>query len=167
MALRISSGISFSGILAKAVHSTAGATVFACEVDDPQRNGVIEIDQEGNPISLEEKPAQPRSNLAVTGLYFYENQVVDIASRLKPSARGELEITDVNRAYLERGQLGVACFDRQMLWLDTGMHESLSEASRRVQIIEERQARKIRCIEVTRSKWDSSMPISLPYSRSL
>jgi glucose-1-phosphate thymidylyltransferase len=134
-------------LLARAAHAESGATVFAYHVPDPERYGVVDLDQEGMPLSLEEKPKQPRSNWAVTGLYFYDNDVVDIAAHLKPSARGELEITDVNRIYLDRGSLSVQCFDRRMMWLDTGTHESLSEASRLIQSIEQRQGHKVGCIE--------------------
>jgi glucose-1-phosphate thymidylyltransferase len=134
-------------MLARAAKRVQGATVFACPVQDPERFGVVELDRQGRPVSLEEKPPQPRSRLAVTGLYFYDQQVVDIASRLQPSARGELEITDINRAYLERGQLAVECFDRDFVWLDTGTHESLSAAAHFVQTVEQRQQLKIGCIE--------------------
>ena len=134
-------------MLACAANRVDGATVFACPVKDPEHFGVVELDRRGTPVSLEEKPQRPRSHLAVTGLYFYDEQVVDIASRLQPSERGELEITDVNRVYLERGQLAVECFDRDFVWLDTGTHESLSEAAHFVQTVEQRQQLKIGCIE--------------------
>ncbi len=140
-------GRGFQTMLARAANRTDGATVFACPVKDPERFGVVELDFEDRPVSLEEKPSQPRSNLAVTGLYFYDPQVVDIASRLQPSAHGELEITDVNRAYLELGQLAVECFGSGFVWLDTGTHESLSQAGLFVQSIEQRQKLKIACIE--------------------
>jgi len=140
-------GPGFAEILTRAAGRTDGATVFACPVDDPQRFGVVELDSEGTPVSLEEKPAHPRSQLALTGLYFYDPQVIDIACRLKPSARGELEITDVNRAYLERGQLSVECFGRDFVWLDTGTLESLSQAAAFVHSIERRHKLKIACIE--------------------
>jgi glucose-1-phosphate thymidylyltransferase len=134
-------------MLARAATREDGATIFACPVKDPERFGVVELDSEGRAVSLEEKPLQPRSHMAVTGLYFYDSQVVDVASRLRPSARGELEITDVNRAYLERGELAVQCFDDGFVWLDTGTHESLSQAGQFVQMVEQRQKLKIACIE--------------------
>ena len=124
-----------------------GATVFAHFVNDPERYGVVDFDAEGKVTSIEEKPAQPKSNFAVPGLYFYDNDVVAIAEGLEPSARGEYEITDVNKAYLEAGKLQVGVFDRGTAWLDTGTHASLMQASQFVQVIEERQGLKIGCLE--------------------
>ncbi|MGO8747248.1 MAG: glucose-1-phosphate thymidylyltransferase RfbA [Thermoguttaceae bacterium] len=140
-------GQGFQSMLRRAAARETGATVFAYMVKDPQRYGVVEINAEGNAVSLVEKPAQPKSNYAVTGLYFFDNQVIRIASELKPSARGELEITDVNRIYMERRQLKVEVFGRGFAWLDTGTHQSLLQAANFVQTIEERQGLKIACIE--------------------
>jgi glucose-1-phosphate thymidylyltransferase len=143
----IFSGQGFQAMLARASAQDEGATVFAYPVTDPQRYGVVKFDAKGRAVSIEEKPARPKSNYAVTGLYFYDNQVLDISANLKPSPRGELEITDVNREYLARGQLRVERFSRGFAWLDTGTTTSLIQAANYVETIESRQGLKIACIE--------------------
>jgi glucose-1-phosphate thymidylyltransferase len=140
-------GAHFSDYLRIAAGRDSGATVFGYQVRDPQRYGVVEFDAAGQAVSLEEKPRQPKSSYAVTGLYFYDNQVLDIAAALKPSPRGELEITDVNRVYLERGGLHVMKMARGIAWLDTGTQESLMQASNYIQAIEERQGLMVACLE--------------------
>ena len=142
-------GSDLAGLLRQAAERRQGATIFAYPVDTPERYGVVEFDRQGKAISIVEKPRRPRSRYAVSGLYFYDNRVVGIASKLKPSARGELEITDVNRAYLERGELEVEVMGRGMAWLDTGTHESLLEASHFIETIERRQGLKVGCPEET------------------
>ena len=151
-------GQHFSEKLKSATAQTSGATVFGYHVHDPERFGVVEFDDSGKAISIEEKPSQPRSHHAVTGLYFYDNDVVRIAKEIQPSARGELEITDVNLAYLERGDLNVSVLGRGFAWLDTGTHDSLLEAGQFVQTVEHRQGLKIACLEeiAYRNKWISN-----------
>lgn len=140
-------GHNFSRTLQRAARRTEGATIFGYWVRDPERYGVVELDESGKAVSLEEKPAKPRSHYAVVGLYFYDNQVLDIAAGLTPSARGELEITDVNLAYLEQGRLRVELMGRGMAWLDAGTHESLLQSSNFIETLEQRQGLKVACPE--------------------
>lgn len=155
-------GGGFTGLLRRAAEKTDGATVFGYEVREPRRFGIVELDREGLPVSIEEKPAQPKSNLAVTGLYFYDGDACRIAREIKPSRRGEVEITDVNRAYLEAGKLDVVTFGRGFAWLDAGTHDSLLEASHFVQTIEHNQGLKIACLEEIgwRNGWLSDEDLS-------
>ena len=140
-------GHNLQGLLRSAAHRDVGASVFAYHVQDPERYGVVEFDADKRALSIEEKPAVPKSNYAVTGLYFYDNQVCDIAASIQPSARGEYEITDVNAAYLKQGQLSVEIMGRGYAWLDTGTHDSLLEASQFIATLEKRQGLKVACIE--------------------
>ena len=140
-------GHGFQDMLGNAASREAGATIFAYQVVDPERYGIIEFDAEGKALSLEEKPEKPKSNFAIPGLYFYDNRVIEIAENMTPSARGELEITDVNKQYLEWGELNVQNLGRGFAWLDTGTHDAMHEASSYVETIEKRQGLKISCIE--------------------
>ena len=148
-------GHSLPELLRNAAAREEGATVFGYVVNTPEQYGVIELDPTGRALSIEEKPAQPKSNVAVTGLYFYDNRVVDVAAEIKPSARGELEITDLNRLYLEQGKLSVKTMGRGYAWLDTGTHESMLEASQFISTIESRQGLKVACPEEIswRNRW--------------
>ena len=156
-------GQSFGMKLNAAAKKTSGATVFGYQVQDPERFGVVEFDEHFKALSIEEKPLKPKSNWAVTGLYFYDNNVVDMVKEIKPSARGELEITTLNQMYLDRGELEVELFGRGFAWLDTGTHDSLIEASQFIHTIEKRQGMKVACLEeiAFRNKWLSSDEIAV------
>lgn len=160
-------GQGFSPMLREAASRGEGATVFGYKVQDPERFGIVEFDDKQSVISIEEKPAQPKSHFAVTGLYFYDNQVVDIAKKVKPSKRGELEITSINQEYLEQGQLNVELLGRGFAWLDSGTHESLLEASNFVATIEARQGFKIACLEeiALRNNWLSKEEVAMTAQR--
>jgi len=158
-------------LLERAVNQKEGATIFGYQVKDPKRFGVIEFDKERNVLSIEEKPEHPKSNYAVTGLYFYDNNVVDIAKNIKPSQRGELEITAVNEEYLKRGKLRLETLGRGFAWLDTGTHESLLDASQFVQTVEDRQGYKIACLEeiAFRKGWitkEQLIALAQPYKKT-
>ena len=164
-------GHDFSTLLRRADAQTTGASVFAYHVTDPERYGVVEFDANGKALSIEEKTKKPKSRYAVTGLYFYDNQVVDIAKSIKPSPRGELEITDVNKVYLEQGQLNVEIMGRGYAWLDTGTHDSLIEAAQFIQTIEHRQGFKVACPEeiAYRNGWvsaDALEKLAQPYLKT-
>jgi glucose-1-phosphate thymidylyltransferase len=164
-------GHQFDALLSNAITRETGATVFAYHVHDPERYGVADFDEKGKVLSLEEKPRVPKSNYAVTGLYFYDDQVVGFAKTLKPSTRGELEITDLNRMYLERSQLSVEIMGRGYAWLDTGTHESLLEASQFIATIEHRQSLKVSCPEeiAWRKRWitdEALLALSEPLSKN-
>lgn len=156
-------GYGFSAMLQEAMRRMQGATVFAYHVSDPRRFGVVEFDVAGKAVSIEEKPALPKSNYAVTGLYFYDNSVIELAKQIRPSARGELEITDINSAYLERGDLHVSLLGRGFAWLDAGTHDSLMEAGHFVQTIESRQGLKVACLEeiAYRQGWLSAEQLAI------
>lgn len=160
-------GQGFSPMLREVASRGEGATVFGYKVQDPERFGIVEFDDKQSVISIEEKPAQPKSHFAVTGLYFYDNQVVDIAKKVKPSKRGELEITSINQEYLEQGQLNVELLGRGFAWLDSGTHESLLEASNFVATIEARQGFKIACLEeiALRNNWLSKEEVAMTAQR--